>query len=135
REAHAEAGPIALATVVEDTVRRLAESEDYVFEDEELTQLAAAEAFGAAVASHFPQRHVRPPLQQAPSLGGTFVARQARSVRPYRKYSRTPEVDITPQIADSLPTFGGGTVGAVLRAAGAAMPIRARMHIYQAATG
>jgi hypothetical protein len=130
-----EAAPVALATVVEDTVRRLAESEDYVLENEDLMQLAASNAFGQAVASHFPQRFVRPALRQAPSVGGTFVARRARSVRPYRKYSRTPEIELTAQMADALPTFGGTTVGAMLRAAGASFPIRARMHIYQAATG
>lgn len=130
-----EAAPIALASVVEDTVRRLAESEDYVLENEDLMQLAAADAFGEAVASHFPQRFVRPGLRQAPSIGGTFVARRPRSVRTYRKYSRTPEVELTAQIADALPTFGGTTVGAMLRAAGASFPIRARMHIYQSATG
>ena len=130
-----EAAPVALASVVEDTVRRLAESEDYVLENEDLMQLAAADAFGQAVASHFPQRFVRPGLHQAPSIGGTFVARRPRSVRTYRKYSRMPEVELTAQIADALPTFGGTTVGAVLRAAGATFPIRARMHIYQSATG
>ncbi|AKU99515.1 hypothetical protein AKJ09_06179 [Labilithrix luteola] len=130
-----EAGPIALASVVEDTVRRLAESEEYVFENEDLMQLATAEAFGEAVASHFPPRFVRPKLQQATSLGGTFVARRPRSVRTYRKYSRIPEVEVTAQIADTLPTFGGSTLGAVLRAAGVTFPIRARLHIYQAAPG
>lgn len=130
-----EAGPIALATVIEDTVRRLAENEDYVFENEDLMQLAVSEAFSQAVATHFPPRFVRPGLQQAPSLGGTFVARRPRSPRTYRKYSRTPEVEVTAQIADTLPTFGGSTVGAVLRAAGGTFPLRARMHIYQAAAG
>ena len=130
-----EAAPVALASVVEDTVRRLAENEEYVLENEDLMQLAAADAFGEAVASHFPQRFVRPGLRQAPSIGGTFVARRPRSVRTYRKYTRTPEVELTAQIADALPTFGGTTVGAVLRAAGATFPIRARMHIYQSATG
>jgi len=130
-----EAAPVALASVVEDTVRRLAENEDYVFENEDLLQLAAADAFGEAVATHFPQNLVRPPLRQAPSVGGTFVARRPRSVRTYRKYNRTPEVEITAQVADALPTFGGSTVGAVLRAAGATFPFRARMHIYQSATG
>ncbi|WP_042876349.1 hypothetical protein [Cupriavidus necator] len=130
-----EAAPIALASVVEDTVRRLAENENYILENEDLMQLAAANAFGEAVASHFPQRFVRPALRQAPSIGGTFIARRPRSVRTYRKYSRAPEVELTAQIADALPTFGGSTVGAVLRAAGATFPIRARMHIYQAAVG
>lgn len=130
-----EAGSVALASVVEDTVRRLAENEDYVFDNEELMQLATAEAFSQAVASHFPPKFVRPALQQAPSLGGTFVARRPRSIRTYRKYSRTPEVEITAQIADALPTFGGTTLGAALRAAGVAFPVRARMHIYQSAVG
>jgi hypothetical protein len=127
--------PVALASVIEDTVRQFAENEDYVFEDEELTQLATAEAFSQAVATHFPPRFVRTSLQQAPSLGGTFVSRRPRSIRPYRKYNRTPEIQVTSQIADTLPTFGGSTVGAAMRAAGAQFPIRARMHIYQSAPG
>lgn len=130
-----EAGPVALASVVEDTVRRLAENEDYIYDNEDLMQLATAEAFSQAVATHFPPQFVRPALQQAPSLGGTFIARRPRSVRTYRKYSRIPEIEVTTQIADALPTFGGSNVGAALRAAGATFPIRARMHIYQAAPG
>lgn len=130
-----EAGPIALASVIEDTARRMAENEEYIFENEDLMQLAAADAFGEAVASHFPQRFVRPALRQAPSIGGTFVARRARSLRTYRKYSRTPEIELTAQIADALPTFGNSTVGAVLRAAGATFPLRVRMHIYESVTG
>ena len=130
-----EAGPVALASVVEDTVRRLAENEEFVFENEDLMQLATAEAFSQAVASYFPAQFVRPALQQAPSLGGTFVPRRPRSIRTFSKYSRTPNVDVTAQIADTLPTFGGSTVGTVLRAAGATFPIRARMHIYQSAAG
>ncbi|KJV31306.1 hypothetical protein [Luteibacter yeojuensis] len=130
-----EAGPVALASVVEDTTRRLAESEEYIFENEDLTQLATAAAFGEAVASHFPQRFVRQALRQAPSLGGTFISKRPRSVRTYRKYSRVPEVEVTAQMADALPSFGGTTVGAVLRAAGATFPVRARMHIYEAVAG
>jgi len=130
-----EAAPVALASVIEDTVRRLAESEDYALENEDLIQLATAEAFGEAVASHFPAKFVKPARQQAPSIGGTFVARRPRSVRTYRKYSRVPEVEVTAQIADALPTFGGSTVGAAMRAAGATFPFRARMHVYQSATG
>jgi hypothetical protein len=130
-----EATPVLLATVVEDTNRRLSESEDYVLEDEELLQLATADAFGKAVATHFPARLVRPGLQQAPTIGGAFVARRPRSIRPYRKYSRVTEVEITEQQADALPSFGGVSVGAALRAAGVRFPIRTRVHIYEAAIG
>jgi hypothetical protein len=44
-------------------------------------------------------------------------------------------VEITPQIADALPAFGGSTLGAVLRAAGVKLPLRARLHIYQGLVG
>lgn len=130
-----EAGPVAMASVIEDTVRRLAEHEDYIFEDEDLTELALSEAFGQAVATHFPPRFVRPDLRQASSLGGAFLARRPRSVRSYSKYSRVPEIEITQQIANAIPTFGGATLGSALRAAGVAFPIRARVHIYQVAPG
>lgn len=130
-----EAGPVALASVVEDTVRRLAEQEAYIFEDEELTQLATAEAFAAAAATHLPARFVRQDLRQSHGLDGAFVARHPRRLRRYHKYSRAPEVEITAQIADALPTFGGITLGAALRAAGVALPVRARLHLYQSAVG
>lgn len=130
-----EAAPVALASVVEDTVRRLAEQDESLLENEELMQLATAEAFSQAVASHFPGQLLRPELQQAPTLGGTFVARRPRAIRTYRKYSRVPDIEITPQLADALPAFGGTTVGAALRAAGIALPVRARLHIYQATAG
>ena len=125
----------ALAAVVEETTRLFAENEAYVLENQELMQLAAAEAFSEAIATHFPQQFVRSDLQQSPSLGGTFVVRQPRSVRRYSKYNRLPEIEITPQIANAVPTFGGGTLGATLRAAGVSFPFRARLHIYQAAAG
>jgi hypothetical protein len=134
-EENHEAGPLALASVVEDTIRRLAEQEDYIFEDEDLTQLAVSEAFSRAAATHFPARYVRPDLRQAPGLGGVFVRRRPRSIRSYNKFSRVPEIEVTAQIADSIPTFGGTSLGSVLRAAGIAFPFRARMHIYQSAPG
>lgn len=127
--------PAALASVVEDSVRRFAESEDYVFEDEDLAQVALADAFSEAVATHFPQEQVREELQIAPSLGGAFVTRRARSLRPYGKYNRTPEIDVSASMADRLPAFGGSSVGATMRAKGGQFPMRARMHVYQAKVG
>lgn len=133
--AASEAAPVALASVIEDAVRRFAENEDYIFEDEDLAHVAAADAFGEAVASHFPQEHIRSELQLAPSLGGTFVTRQSRSPRSYAKYSRTPEIEISARAANAIPTFGGATLGSALRARGGNFPMRARMHIFQAKPG
>jgi hypothetical protein len=130
-----EHGAVAIASLVEDTVRQLAEQEDYVFEDEDLLSVATSTAFNRAVATNLPTRYVRPGLRQAPSLAGTFVTRRPRSVRSYRKYNRVPEIDLTEQIADALPGFGGQTVGASLRAAGATFPMRVRVHIYESRIG
>lgn len=129
------AGPVALAATVEDTVRRLAENEDYVLENDELLQLAAADAFQHAVATNFPTRFVKTSLQQAPSLGGSFVTRRPRAVHAFRRYTRVPEVALTEPVADALRTFGGTTVGAVLRAAGVRFPLTAKVHIFEAVTG
>ena len=130
-----EAGQVALASVIEDTVRRFAENEDYIFENEDLVQVAASDAFGEAVAAHFPQEHVRAELQLAPSLGGAFVTRQPRHLRAYAKYNRTPEVELSARAADAIPSFGGSSLGAKMRAAGTQFPVRARLHVYQAKPG
>ncbi len=131
----AEVVPAALASIVEDSVRLFAENEDYIFEDEDLAQVALAEAFGEAVATHFPQDQVRDDLQLAPSLGGAFVTRRARALRPFGKYNRTPEIEVSAKMADSLPAFGGSSIGEAMRAAGGSFPMRARMHVYQAKAG
>lgn len=130
-----EAAPAVLASTIEDTVRRLTESEEYIFENEDLLQLAVAEAFEQAVATNFPARFVRSALQQAPSLGGSFVPRGIRTQRPYRKFNRVPTVEISPQVAEAVRTYGGTTLGAALRAQGVRLPARVRVHIYEAVVG
>jgi hypothetical protein len=130
-----EAVPTMLAATVEDTVRRVSEQEGYVLDNEDLLQLATAEAFEHAVATNFPPRYVKPAVQQAPSLGGHFRTRRPRSAHPHRHYSKAPEIDLTAQVADSIHTFGGATLGDALRAQGVTFPVRARIHIYQAVAG
>lgn len=130
-----EAVPAMLAATVEDTVRRLAESEEYVLEDEDLMQLATAEAFERAVATNFPPNYVRSGARRAPSIGGRFVVRRPRSARPYRRFNRMPEVELTAPIAERIPTFGGVTLAASLRAAGATFPLKVRVHIFEATVG
>ncbi len=134
-ETGAEVAQTALASVIEDTIRRFADNEEYMFEDEDLAQVAAADAFGEAVAAYFPQEQVRQELQLAPSLGGAFVTRRARSLRSYAKYNRTPEIEISARAADAIPSFGDTSLGANMRAEGARFPMRARLHIYQTKPG
>jgi hypothetical protein len=106
-----------------------------VFEDESLLQVAITEAFEQAVAANFPAPLVRPDLRPAPSLGGSFVTRYARTPYAFKKYTRVPEVELSEQLAASMYTFRGATVAAALRAAGLTLPGRFRVHIYEAGPG
>ncbi|MEO0688975.1 MAG: hypothetical protein AAFY51_01615 [Pseudomonadota bacterium] len=124
-----------LAGVIEDTVRRFAENEDYIFEDEALSEVAAHEAFSAAAATHFPASLIKPRLRQAPQLGGAFIRRHVRSMRPYAKYTRTPEVVMSEQLADALPAFNEAGLGSVMRNSGLEFPVKARLHLVQAMAG
>ncbi|MGH1562828.1 hypothetical protein [Mumia sp. DW29H23] len=130
-----EAAPAALAATVEDTVRRLSEQPGEFFEDEDLLQVALTEAFEEAVATNFPTQLVRPDLQIAPSLGGSFVVRRARTAFAYKKFSRVPEIEVTAAVAATVTTFGGTTLDAALRAAGIALPGRFRVHVFESGPG
>lgn len=134
-QASGEAAQVALASIIEDSVRRFAESDSFSFENEELMQVAAADAFTEAAATHLPQQELRDELQLAPSLGGAFVTRSPRGVRSYAKYNRTPEIEISSRAADAIPSFGGTSLGARVRAAGGRFPLHARMHVYQTRPG
>ncbi|MFF1634214.1 hypothetical protein [Leifsonia sp. NPDC058248] len=134
-ELETEAVPVMLASTIEDTVRQLAETQEYELEDESLMQAATARAFDRSVGANFPPTLIRTGVQRAPALGGRFVARRARTLRPYRRYSRSPEIEVTATIADKLDTFGGVTLGASLKAAGLTLPARVRIHIFQATVG
>jgi hypothetical protein len=130
-----EAGPAALAAVVEDTVRRVAELEDEVLEDEAVLPLAVGEAFAEAAGAHLPAGLLRSGLVPAPTLAGLFVPRHPRQAYTYKKYSAVPEVVVTEAVARSVRTFGGATLAAALRASGRTLPLRARVHVYEATVG
>ncbi|MGO4300672.1 hypothetical protein [Leifsonia sp. RAF41] len=134
-ELESEAVPAMLAGTIEDTIRQLAETSEYELEDESLMKAATARAFDRAVGTNFPPTLLRPTVQRGAQLGGRFVTRKARSLRPYRRYSRSPEVEVTAAVADAIDTFGGVTLGASLRALGLSLPVKARLHVYQATVG
>lgn len=131
----AEAVPATLAATVEDTVRRLCEQPEHVFEDEGLMQAAVSEAFEQAVAANFPATLVRPDLRIAAGLGGTFVTLHPRSAHAYKKFSRVPEIELSTAQAAGLRSFRGVTVDAALRALGIALPAKFRVHIFEAGPG
>lgn len=127
--------PALLANTVEDTVRQLAELEEFELEDEGLLQLALSEAFESAVTANFPSTVVKEELQLAPSLEASFIPRKSRGRAPYRVLNRRPEVTVTPQLAGSIRTFGGLTLAASLKSLGITTPGRFRLHIVQVGVG
>ena len=129
------AGPAALAAVVEETGRAVL-AEDSEFEDPARLETAATMAFNEAVARNFPPALLKADLLELETSGS---ARAVWVLRPrgysYKKYTRIFETTVTPQIAASVTSFGGTRLDAQLRASGAALPARARVHLYEALPG
>ena len=128
--------PSAIVGAVEDTVRRVAELDESTLDHELLLEAAVAEAFQDAAAENFPPDLLIPELHEA-TAAGTWVAMplgQGRKL--YKKYTRIFDVQITPQLADAVRTFGGTPLAAFLGdRLGVKPPVQARVHLYQAMHG
>ncbi|MFZ0530169.1 MAG: hypothetical protein WAL91_06500, partial [Propionicimonas sp.] len=130
------AGPSAVASVVEDTIRRLAEQGNEVFVDTNRLHTETIAAFNEAVAHTIPTSLVRGDLDSRETSGqgnATWMLRPR--VYWYRKYCRVFEVLLTPQMAAAIPTFGGVRVSDVLRARGVRLPVKVRAHLYETLPG
>ena len=80
-----------------------------------LLEAAAAIAFQEAAAENFPPQLIVPELHES-SVGGSWVAMPLGKGRKYyKKFTRVFDVEITPQMAASLRTFGGTTLAAFLK--------------------
>src|SRR5262249_11822767 len=122
--------PQAIASAVEDTVRRVGELDETTLENPALLEAAVTEAFHEAAAENFPPQVLIPQLHEA-TAGGTWVAMPLGKKRKYyKKYTRVFDVEITPQIADALKL--AGFLKDHLRVT---TPVRARVHLYQATFG
>jgi hypothetical protein len=126
----------AIAQTVEDTVRRVGELDEVAFEDETVLEASAAEAFREAAAENFPPQLITPELHEAPLRATWALMPRRRQRKYYKKYTHVFDVELTPQIANSIATFGGKKLGAVLRQQlGVSLPVRAKVHLYQAIAG
>jgi hypothetical protein len=142
-EAADEAGPTtvaaeAFAALVEDTVARVAQLDEADLEVESLVEEAAYTGFHEAAAAAFPAEVLSPRAEheEAGRAGGSWVAMPRGGPWRYRKYSRVFNVNIHPAAARAITTFGGRPLGAFLRdGMGRTGPVRARVHLYQAAPG
>jgi hypothetical protein len=128
--------PQALADVVEDTVRRVGELDETTLEHPALLEAASTEAFHEAAAASFPPQLLIPEVHEA-TVAGTWVAMPlGKRKKQYRKYTKVFDVEVTPQIAESLKTFGGATLASFLKERlGVAPPIKARVHLFQVRPG
>jgi hypothetical protein len=129
----------ALAATVEETVRRVAALPEDVLENETLLEAAVQEAFESAAAACLPSALIKPRLREATGFNGAWVFWPATARRyRYRKYTLTPEVRITPQIARAVITWGRKPLARFLRDRYGLSPdqtINARLHLYEAIPG
>ena len=96
-----------------------------MFEDEDLLQLAVGEAFEQAVAANFPAQLVRPDLRHRADAGRHVRPPSRPAAFAYKKFSRTPEVELTERWPRAIRTFGG--VNPRGRAAGRGHPLPGRV--------
>lgn len=130
------AGASAVASVLEDTLRRIAEQGNEVFTDTNRLHAETVAAFSEAVAHTIPSSLIRGDLESRETAGSTDTTWMLRPrVYWYRKYSRVFDITLTPQIAAAISTFGGIRLSDALRARGSRLPVKARVHLYETLPG
>jgi hypothetical protein len=128
----------AFASLVEDTVAKVARLDEEDLADEALVEEAAYTAFHESSAASFPPAVLSPEgeYQESGRAGGTWIPMPRTGPRRYRKYSRVFNVVIHPAAAGAIQTFSGRPLSALLRDRyGRTGPVRARIHLYQAIPG
>lgn len=138
----------AVAATVEETVRRVADLPEDVLNNEALLEGFALEAFEHAAAANLPPvlpervYEKRPDLRETTGLRGTWVywprpLRNGRKGYCSKKYTRVPEVILTPHVAQVVTTFGGVPLAIFLRDRLGiwGRPVKARVHLYEAIPG
>ncbi len=132
-EQEQQAGSHAIASTVEDVVRRVSEASDEALDDTRLLEAEVSEAFNRAAAAHFPQRMLSQDKRESATAGGTWVLFPKGG---FKKYTRVFDVELTPDLARASKTFGGTTLEAFLRdRLRVELPVRARVHLYEAIPG
>lgn len=133
-----EAAERAITTTVEETVRRVAALPEHVLENPALLEAHTLEAFEAAAAASFPPSLIRPDLREAAGVDATWVSLPARGRPYYRKCSKVFDIELSPQSAGTIQSFGGRSLLAFLRDRLRLSPqatVRARVHLYQLLPG
>ena len=129
----------AVASTVEETVRRVAALPDYVLDNQELLEGAALEAFEQAAAANLPPVLSDDTYRKRPELREHRRGFWHRCGRRYKK-RLGPKImaRISPYKVASLETFDGSTVGEALEEQYAIAPgeeLEAEVHLYEAMPG
>jgi len=138
-QSEAGAAASAVASTVEETVRRVAALPDYVLDNQELLEGAALQAFEQAAAANLPPVLSDDTYRKRPDLREHRRGFWYRSGRRYKKrVGPRIMVRISPYKVASLETFDGNTVGEVLEEQYAIAPgdeVDAQVHLYEAMPG
>lgn len=136
-EMMAEAGGQAIARMTMETMRQLDATPPHVMESPVQFEAAITEAFETAAAANLPPNLLRPELRESAAADGAWIALPPTGPKRYKKYSKMSEVEITPQLARSIRTFGGRTIAGFLRDAYGlnGQTVKARVHLYEVISG
>ena len=138
-EAESKAAASAVASTVEETVRRVASLPDYVLDNQELLEGAALEAFEQAAAANLPPLLSDDTYRKRPELREHRRGFWYRRGRRYKK-RLGPKIiaRVSPYKLANLETFDGNTVGEALEEQYAIAPgdeLEAQVHLYEALPG
>jgi len=125
-EEEVEQGNRAIAAVVEDTVRRVAQLPEHVLENEVLLENHIVQAFEESAKENFPDDVLpeeayikRPDLREASKHKVAWkmkvLGKGKNKKCRYKKLNKEFEIDLTPYLADEVRTFRGLSLGKVLR--------------------
>jgi hypothetical protein len=124
-----------IAETIEDTVRRVTELPEAVFENETLMESFVSEAFEQAAAANFPGSIIKPKLREDKDNNGAWVL----MTKPlYKKYTRIVNITLNSGIANAIKTFQGITLSQFLRDSygmDITTPIEAKVHLYESLSG
>jgi hypothetical protein len=131
-----EATGQALAHTLEETIRRVAALPAYVLDNELLLESHVLEAFETAAATSFPPALIKQELREAPGVDAMWVQVPARGRSYYRKFTHRFEIELTRPVAESIASFHGRTLEAVLRdVQQVSFPLQARVHLFELRPG
>ena len=147
-EVEVDDGNRAIAAVVEDTVRQVSQMPEYIIQNEALLESNVIQAFESSAKANFPDilseevYKSRPDLREASNHKVAWIMKTMGKGRRkrcrYKKLNKEIETELTPYLAEEIKTFGGISLGNILRdQVGVTVnrKIPVKVHIYETLPG